>query len=206
MSELNFTHSNGNKVKLTTPDTLVASKTFKLPGADGSAGQVLQTDGSGELSFATPSPATGSVIQVVNMTLSDGNAKSSTTEATWLINQQANGTQHKLAITPQYSNSKLLIQVTGHAQYYVDTTGNAGNIKARLYNETASAVTHLYGTVVYHYTGGYTRLGGSWGHNILINAGSTSARTYRVDYYFDGQQTYYYGMGADSITIMEIAA
>ena len=205
MRELNFLHSNGNKVKLTTPDTLAADKTFKLPGADGSSGQAVVTDGSGALSFATPSPATGSVIQVVNMTLADGNEKSSTTEATWLINQQANGTQHKLAITPEYANSKLLIQVTGHAQYYVDTTGNAGNIKARLYNETASAVTHLYGTVVYHYTAVYTRLGGSWGHNILINAGSTSARTYRVEYYFDGQQTYYYGGGSDSITIMEIA-
>ena len=52
MSELNFTHSNGNKVKLTTPDTLTADKTFKLPGTAGSGGQVLQTDGSGALSFA----------------------------------------------------------------------------------------------------------------------------------------------------------
>ena len=51
MSELNFLHSNGNKVKLTTPDTLAANKTFKLPGADGSSGQVLQTDGNGNLSF-----------------------------------------------------------------------------------------------------------------------------------------------------------
>ena len=31
MSELNLTHSNGNKVKLTTPDTLSGDKTFKLP-------------------------------------------------------------------------------------------------------------------------------------------------------------------------------
>ena len=46
MSELNLTHSNGNKVKLTTPDTLAANKTFKLPGADGSSGQFLKTDGS----------------------------------------------------------------------------------------------------------------------------------------------------------------
>ena len=53
MSELNFTHSNGNKVKLTTPDTLAASKTFKLPGADGSSGQFLKTDGSGAFSFAS---------------------------------------------------------------------------------------------------------------------------------------------------------
>ena len=51
MSELNFLHSNGNKVKLTTPDTLAANRTFKLPGIDGSAGQVLQTDGNGNLSF-----------------------------------------------------------------------------------------------------------------------------------------------------------
>jgi len=51
MSALNFTHSNGNKVKLTTPDTLAANRTFKLPNADGTAGQVLQTDGNGNLTF-----------------------------------------------------------------------------------------------------------------------------------------------------------
>tara|TARA_B100000123_G_scaffold109114_1_gene80225 strand:- start:66 stop:749 length:684 start_codon:yes stop_codon:yes gene_type:complete len=52
MSELNFLHSNGNKVKLTTPDTLGADKTFKLPGADGSSGEAIVTDGNGALSFA----------------------------------------------------------------------------------------------------------------------------------------------------------
>ena len=197
MSSIKLVHSGGNSVSITAPDSNPGSnRTLKVPSdADGT----IITTGS------PAPPKTGSVIQVVNMTLADGNQSSSTTEATWLINQQANGTQHKLAITPRFADSKLLIQVTGHAQYYVDTSGNAGNIKARLYNETANGVTHLYGTVVYHYTGGYTRLGGSWGHNILINAGSTSARTYRVEYYFDGQQTYYYGGGSDSITIMEIA-
>ena len=54
MSELNFTHPNGNKVKLTTPDTLAADISFKLPVNDGSAGQVLQTDGNGNLSWVTP--------------------------------------------------------------------------------------------------------------------------------------------------------
>ena len=54
MSELNLTHSNGNKVKLTTPDTLAANKTFKLPNADGSSNQAMVTNGSGALSFATP--------------------------------------------------------------------------------------------------------------------------------------------------------
>ena len=54
MSELNFLHSNGNKVKLTTPDTLAASKTFKLPGIDGSSRDILTTNGSGALSFSKP--------------------------------------------------------------------------------------------------------------------------------------------------------
>ena len=61
MSELNLTHSNGNKVKLTTPDTLAANRTFKLPGADGTAGQFLKTDGSGALSFATVATNTSNV-------------------------------------------------------------------------------------------------------------------------------------------------
>ena len=63
MSELNLTHSNGNKVKLTTPDTLAVSKTFKLPGADGSSGQFLKTDGSGALSFGTPAAEPGTTLQ-----------------------------------------------------------------------------------------------------------------------------------------------
>ena len=76
MSELNFTHSNGNKVKLTTPDTLAANKTFKLPGADGNAGEFLKTDGSGALSFAKPAN-TGS-LQVLEQfyLLADGRSVS----------------------------------------------------------------------------------------------------------------------------------
>ena len=65
MSELNLLHSNGNKGKLTTPDTLSGDKTFKLPGADGSSGQFLKTDGSGGLSFGSvPAGAITSIRQI----------------------------------------------------------------------------------------------------------------------------------------------
>ncbi len=41
MSNLNFLHSGGNKVTLSTPDNNPSSDiTFKLPDADGSAGEV----------------------------------------------------------------------------------------------------------------------------------------------------------------------
>ena len=79
MSELNLTHSNGNKVKLTTPDTLAASKTFKLPGADGSSGQFLKTDGSGALSFATAGPTiAGGTMTIGFQDHTSGNTSSTT--------------------------------------------------------------------------------------------------------------------------------
>ena len=52
MSNIKLVHSGGNSVSLTTPDSNpAANRTFKLPGADGTSGQFLKTDGSGALSF-----------------------------------------------------------------------------------------------------------------------------------------------------------
>ena len=55
MSSLKLKHSGGNSVSLNPPTTAPTSSdvAFKLPNADGSAGQVLQTDGSGNLSWVT---------------------------------------------------------------------------------------------------------------------------------------------------------
>ena len=54
MSNIKLVHSGGNSVSLTTPDSNpAANRTFKLPGADGTSGQAMVTDGSGGLSFAT---------------------------------------------------------------------------------------------------------------------------------------------------------
>ena len=55
MSNIKLVHSGGNSVSLTTPTSNPASNiTFKLPQSDGSAGQVLQTDGNGNLTFVDP--------------------------------------------------------------------------------------------------------------------------------------------------------
>ena len=54
MSNIKLVHSGGNSVSLTTPTSNPASNiTFKLPQSDGSSGQVLQTDGNGNLSWVT---------------------------------------------------------------------------------------------------------------------------------------------------------
>ena len=55
MSNIKLVHSGGNSVSLTTPTSNPASNIpFKLPQADGPAGQVLQTDGNGNLTFVDP--------------------------------------------------------------------------------------------------------------------------------------------------------
>ena len=54
MSNIKLVHSGGNSVSLTTPTSNPSSNiTFKLPQSDGSSGQVLQTDGNGNLSWVT---------------------------------------------------------------------------------------------------------------------------------------------------------
>ena len=61
--------TGGQYVALQAPSTVASNVTFTLPGADGSAGQVMTTDGSGALSFATVvSPAKASGALIVNTT------------------------------------------------------------------------------------------------------------------------------------------
>ena len=120
MSELNLTHSNGNKVKLTTPDTLAASETFKLPGADGSTGQFLKTDGSGALSFATVDTtiangsitadklATGVGGKIIQFAYKSGGVTTSNNSGGWTDSVE---TGHNVDITPIASNSILVVQM-----------------------------------------------------------------------------------------------
>ena len=55
MSKISLKHSGGNVVSLNSPTSAPTSAdvAFKLPNQDGSANEVLKTDGSGNLAFAT---------------------------------------------------------------------------------------------------------------------------------------------------------
>jgi hypothetical protein len=49
------TDNGTNYVSLKAANSIASNVTFTLPAADGTSGQVIQTDGSGTLSFTTPS-------------------------------------------------------------------------------------------------------------------------------------------------------
>lgn len=53
--KIKLVHSGGNSVSIAVPTSNPSASEveFKLPGSDGSTNQVLKTDGSGNLSFAT---------------------------------------------------------------------------------------------------------------------------------------------------------
>ena len=199
MSELNFTHSNGNKVKLTTPDTLSGNRTFKLPGADGSAGQFLKTDGSGALSFATPTDTTGKLKQIKY-----SQSKSNFTQTS---SAYANISSLNFSITPTSSSNLLYFQYALQARIYL----NGGN-DAMAWLAISDDAGSSYLAENYHRTYDYGGSGalldiGVAGHHIKT-AGSTSARTYYIYVKVQSNATFELNMAANQnnsvCTVMEL--
>ena len=101
MSSLKLKHSGGNSVSLNPPSSAPTSSevAFKLPNADGSANQLLKTDGSGNLGWV----ADVGLIKNWNYT----------TDNTHVTLQNAGDiyTQLNTAITPSSTDSRIIIIV-----------------------------------------------------------------------------------------------
>ena len=80
MSKISLKHSGGNVVSLNAPTNAPGSAdvAFKLPNADGSAGQFMKTDGSGNLSFAAAGGG-GKILQLKSTTKTDHFTHNTTT-------------------------------------------------------------------------------------------------------------------------------
>ena len=100
MSKISLKHSGGNVVSLNSPTSAPTSAdvAFKLPNADGTSGQALVTDASGNLSFA----GTGKILQVVQTVKTDTFSYTGTTNNTDITGMSVN-------ITPSSSSNKVLI-------------------------------------------------------------------------------------------------
>ncbi len=105
MSSLKLKHSGGNAVSLNPPTSAPTSTevAFKLPNADGSAGQLLKTDGSGNFGWATDQG--GKILQFVYK--KDG-VTTNSNSGSWTDSVE---TGHNVDITPTASNSTLVIQM-----------------------------------------------------------------------------------------------
>ena len=127
MSELNLTHSNGNKVKLTTPGTLAANRTLTLPG--NANGNIITSTSPDADRFKA-----GEVVQVVT---SEFNMSSN--------NPLVDGTYTSVAatgltatITPKFSNSKIIFET--NITCNLNNTG--GHSRWQIYDATNSRTFH----------------------------------------------------------------
>ena len=169
MSELNFTHSNGNKVKLTTPDTLSADKTFKLPGADGSSGQFLKTDGSGGLSFGSaPAAAITSIRQIKQVRFTGTQSSTSS---------YADISGLTITMTPTSATTQMLC-IMSLATYH-------NNAQTQLAARIQGAGGYEVGDY-WHPSG--TGVPGNINQFIMHDHNSTSAQTYTVQFKHESGQ------------------
>ena len=212
MSKISLKHSGGNVVSLNSPTSAPTSAdvAFKLPNADGTSGQALVTDASGNLSFA--SVAGGKILQVVQTVKTDSFSSSSGT----LVDI----TGFSVSITPSSNSNKILVSVC---------IGIAANSTSSL---TGFALLRDSTNLTSNTSGGFADLsnvfasvgGGGTNDNdrktlspsimFLDSPNTTSATTYKVQMLSSGGSTGYFnqwGQNTDqaavsTITVMEVAA
>tara|TARA_A100001391_G_scaffold57111_1_gene34883 strand:- start:186 stop:803 length:618 start_codon:yes stop_codon:yes gene_type:complete len=205
MSKISLKHSGGNVVSLNSPTSAPTSAdvAFKLPNADGTSGQVLKTDGSGNLSFGADTG--GKILQVVQTY--------STTLYTTTNNSMAEYAALNTTITPSSSSNKILIMVS--LCLGSSTTAGQG---FQLYDGSThiSAATNNNVTVPAAVT---VQIDDQFDNkqpamNFLYSPSTTSATTIKVYVQADSGTTLYinrYGYstargGGSSMTLMEVAA
>ena len=126
MSELNFTHSNGNKVKLATPSTLAANRTLTLPGnADGNI--ITSTSPDADRFKA------GEIVQVVTQEFAMNTATFTNGTYTSLSSTGLSST-----ITPKFSNSKIIYDT----QITCNVNDDDGHTRWQVYDNTNSRIFH----------------------------------------------------------------
>ena len=219
--KIKLVHSGGNSVSLAVPTSNPSSSEveFKLPQADGSSGEALVTDASGNLSFA----GTGKILQVKNAIKTD----------TQSVTNDNNGnftdvTGLSLSITPSSSSNKVLFRG------YVALCGEANTSMAiRIFRDsTEIGKSTADGTAANNSTATAKSLnissttGKQQMHQlhfeVLDSPNTTSATTYKVKFAethlhnYVGTTIYvnrpHTGMGSDqhgvisSVTAMEVAA
>ena len=209
MSKISLKHSGGNVVSLNSPTSAPTSAdvAFKLPNADGTSGQALVTDASGNLSFA----GTGKILQVVQTFKTDATSQSGNSATTFYDISGMSA-----SITPSSSSNKVLVMWTCN----VSSSGNSGrNNTIRLLRGSSSVGNSTTGSTENGQCFDKTDQNKIRPLNMMYldSPNTTSATTYKLQWAIEGSggsaTTYYLnetgsgGYGTTShITLMEVAA
>ena len=217
--KLNGSSSGSVSIDAPASTTGGADITFALPVADGSSGQALTTNASGQLQFASP----GTILQVVNNLVTLNHDITMANADTWY-----SITTMDTAITPSSASSKILISghifgETAQAEHYyawrMGRTISGGSLTPIGVNtETASSRRTCTGSFKHGGTDNNSTPVSLNIANYIDSPSTTSATTYTFQINsYSGAGTYnlnhtvgdvdqdVYERGASWITLMEIA-
>ena len=151
MSKISLKHSGGNVVSLNSPTSAPTSAdvAFNLPNADGSNGQYMKTDGSGNLSFDTVTVPAGNIV-FAEAVVDGGNGSPSVTRSTGFGSITDNGAgDYTLALSSAQADANYTVLVS--AGYYADNQSAVNAVTERNQsngNERANTTTAVnFGTV-----------------------------------------------------------
>ena len=142
---------SSNYVALQSPTTVSSNVTFTLPGADGSSGQFIKTDGSGNLSFATVSTFSGAASALTGTSLASNVVSTSITSL---------GTLSSLAVSGT-STLPTVNSTTVTATNVNSTTAKATTLKTNATNRVATAFQNSSGTEIGRLANTYVNFKGS---------------------------------------------
>tara|TARA_R100001480_G_scaffold13838_1_gene22634 strand:- start:987 stop:2156 length:1170 start_codon:yes stop_codon:yes gene_type:complete len=142
---------SSNYVALQSPATVSSNVTFTLPGADGSSGQFIKTDGSGNLSFATVSTFSGDASALTGTSLASNVVSTSITSL---------GTLSSLAVSGT-STLPTVNSTTVTATNVNSTTAKATTLKTNATNRVATAFQNSSGTEIGRLANTYVNFNGT---------------------------------------------
>ena len=112
---------------------------FTFPTTDGSANQVLQTDGSGNLSFATVSGAGGNTFSTINLNDSTNIAADSSTDT---LNLDSSGL---ISITGDASTDTITVGTVSSATIpFLKADGSSSNIDLQTSGTIGDVISNLH--------------------------------------------------------------
>jgi len=212
--KIKLVHSGGNSVSVAVPTNAPSASEveFKLPQADGSANQVLKTDGNGNLSFGADQG--GKVLQTIMVEKTNTTSHSNGSTRTDISGITVN-------ITPSATSSKILIMST------LNFCGRQGEYAFALYlmrGSTDLAIGDASSSRTRATIGGLTDTDNGydmrpWHYTYLDSPNTTSQVTYKWQWEdtYHNQTMYlnrsytdtdvsYAVRGASNIIVQEIAA
>ena len=169
-------HSGGNSVSLNPPTSAPTSSdvAFKLPNADGSANQVIKTDGSGNLGFTTPAASAFSSYAIICDQKSAGTAGGSSSTGAF-YNRDLNTELADPDNIVSISNNKFTLQA---GSYLIKASCPAHLANAHsclIHNETDGQMVEV-GTSEYVFEGGSTTRCFVMGRTTITSAKEFSIR------------------------------